>query len=147
MADSTELWPIPKFHFTVSWNGNEVPFQEVTGLKLNTEMIEYRTGNDPTFIKQRIPGLKKFENITLKKAVFKNDTRLYDWYADVQTNPERRYDVIVTLLDEQANPLIVWTIVKCFPISHAGPDLNSEANELASESLEIVHEGITMAAA
>jgi phage tail-like protein len=147
MADATELWPIPKFHFSVTWNGNEVPFQEVTGLKLNTEMIEYRPGNDPTFIKQRVPGLKKFENVTLKKAVFKNDTALYDWYADVQTNPERRYDIIVTLLDEQAAPLMTWTIVKCFPIAHTGPDLNSESNELAMESLEIVHEGITMAKA
>ncbi|TAG05191.1 MAG: phage tail protein [Cytophagia bacterium] len=145
MADATELWPIPKFHFTVQWEGVNLGFQEVSGLKLTTDMIEYRTGNDPTFIKQRVPGLKKFENVTLKKAMFKNDTALYDWYADVQKNPERRKDITIQLLDEQGAPLIVWTIVKAFPLSISGPDLNSTGNELAVETLELAHEGITMA--
>jgi phage tail-like protein len=148
MADSTELWPIPKFHFSVTLGDlGEIGFQEVTGLKLTTEFIEYRPGNDPTFIKQRVPGLKKFENITLKKAVFKGDTALYDWYIDVQANPERRQDLTIQLLDEQGAPLMTWTVTKAFPISISGPDLNGESNELAVESLELAHEGITMESA
>jgi phage tail-like protein len=145
MADATELWPIPKFHFSVQIDGTAYAFQEVSGLKLNTEVIEYRVGNDPTFIKQRVPGLKKFENITLKKAMFKNDSVLYDWFMDVQKNFERRKDLIIQLLDEQGTPLFTWTVVRAFPLSISGPDLNSEGNELAMESMEIAHEGLSMA--
>ena len=63
-------WPIPKFHFRVEWAGNNVGFQEVTGLSLETQFIEYRAGNDNTFITQKIPGLKKNSNIILKKGLF-----------------------------------------------------------------------------
>lgn len=148
MADASELWPIPKFHFSVSSDGigGEMGFQEVSGLKLSTEFIEYRAGNDPTYIKQRIPGMKSFENITLKKGMFKDDTALYDWYADVQANVERREDITISLLDEEGTPLMTWTIVNCFPISITFPDLNGEANEIGIEELEIAHEGITLEA-
>ncbi len=148
MADSTELWPIPKFHFSVELDDlGEVGFQEVTGLKLSTEYIEYRPGNDPTFVKQRVPGLKKYENITLKKGVFKGDTMLYDWYMEVQTNPERRKTITINLLDEQGSPLITWTVINAFPVSISGPDLNAEGNELSIETMELAHEGIEMNAA
>ena len=148
MADGSELWPIPKFHFSVTSDGvgGEVGFQEVSGLKLSTEFIEYRAGNDQTYIKQRIPGLKSFENITLKKGMYSGDTALYEWFADVQTNVERREDITISLLSEEHEPLMTWTITRCFPISITFPDLNGEANEIAIEELEIAHEGITLEA-
>ena len=142
MADVTELWPIPKFHFKVDIDGQSYHFKEVTGLKLNTDMIEYRVGDDPTFIKQRVPGLKKFEDITLKKAMFKNDSALLDWFLDVQKNYSRRKDIVISLLDEQGNPLFTWTVVKCFPTKYSGPDLNAEESQLAMEELVLAHEGI-----
>lgn len=148
MADASELWPIPKFHFTVTSDGvgGEVGFQEVSGLKLSTELIEYRAGNDPTYIKQRIPGLKNFDNITLKKGMFKGDTALYDWFSDVQTNVERREDITISLLDEEGTPIMTWTVTRCFPVTVTFPDLSGEANEIAIEELEIAHEGITLVA-
>ncbi len=143
MADPN--WPIPKFHFSVEFGeAGQVSFQEVTGLKMTTEHIEYRGGDDPTFIKQKIPGMKKFENLTLKKGVFQDDLALYDWFKDVQTNPERRDTVTISLLDEEGNPVLTWTVINAFPVSYSGPDLNAEGNELAIEQVELAHEGIEM---
>jgi phage tail-like protein len=70
---------------------------------------------------------------------------LYDWFVDVQKNFERRKDLIISLLDEQGTPLFTWTVTRAFPLSISGPDLNSEGNELAMESLELAHEGLVMA--
>lgn len=140
MAD--ELWPVPKFHFTVEWAGNDIAFQEVSGLEMETQFIEYRAGDDPTYITQKIPGLKKHGNITLKKGVYQGDSAFWDWFTDVQANPERREEVTINLLDEEANPVVTWTVTNAFPIKVSGPDLKSDANEIAIESIELAHEGI-----
>ena len=136
-----ELWPIPKFHFKVEMGDTEIGFQEVTGLEMEIEFIEYRTGDDPTYLKQKIPGLKKHGNITLKKGVYAGDDSFWEWFKDVQTNPERREEVIIQLLDEEEAPVVTWTVTNAFPVKVSGPDLKSDANEIAIESIELAHEG------
>ncbi|MTI22454.1 phage tail protein [Fulvivirga sp. RKSG066] len=138
-----ELWPVPKFHFTVEWGDIDVGFQEVTGLEMETQFIEYRSGSDPSLVTQKIPGLKKHGTITLKKGVFKDDLSFFDWFQDVQTNPDRRETVTITLLDEEDSPVMVWRVENAFPVKVSGPDLKSDANEIALESIELAHEGIT----
>ncbi len=140
MADTQ--WPIPKFHFSVEIGGTSVGFQEVSGLSMETQFIEYRAGNDSTFLTQKIPGLKKNGNITLKKGMFHGDELFWHWWNDVQVNKERRETVIINLLDEEGNPLFTWTVNNAFPIKFSAPDLKSDANEVAIESLELAHEGI-----
>jgi len=135
-------WPIPKFHFRVEWAGNDIGFQEVSGLGMETQFIEYRGGNDPTFTNQKIPGLKKQSTITLKKGMFENDNIFWDWFTDVQANKERRETVTISLLDEEGNPMFVWTVINAFPIKISSPDLKSDANEIAVETIELAHEGI-----
>lgn len=139
-------WALTSFHFTIEWAGTQISAQEVTGLSLSTELIEYRAGDDPTFIKQKIPGLKSFDNINVKKGMFRGDTEFYEWYTDVQSNPQRRENIVINLLDEEHNPVMSWTIVNAYPIKISGPDLNAENNAVAIESLELAHEGITMEA-
>lgn len=141
-----ELWPVPKFHFEVTWGDIDLGFQEVTGLEMETQFIEYRAGNDPELVTQKIPGLKKHGNITLKKGVFENDTTFYDWFADVQTNIERREDITISLLNEEHEPVMTWTVRNAFPVKISGPDLKSDANEVALETIELAHEGIEQAA-
>ncbi|HRW61877.1 MAG TPA: phage tail protein [Bacteroidales bacterium] len=136
-----ELWPIPKFHFKVQMGDTEIGFQEVTGLEMEIEFIEYRVGDDPTYLKQKIPGLKKHGNITLKKGVYAGDDSFWEWFKDVQTNPERREEVVIQLLDEEQAPVVTWTVNNAFPIKVSGPDLKSDANEIAIESIELAHEG------
>src|SRR5882724_4037309 len=52
-------------------------FSEVSGLDVTQDPIEYRTGvHDITVMK--IPGLKKFTNIVLKRGVI-GDTALWLW--------------------------------------------------------------------
>lgn len=146
MADqNADLWPIPKFHFTVDFEGDLMSCQEVTGLKLSTEQIEYRFGDDQTFTKKKIPGLKKYENITIKKGVFTDDFRIYEWYNEVQADPAQRRKVTVSLLGDSPDEVIMtWEIENAFPISVSAPDLNAEGNELAVETLELAHEGISL---
>ncbi len=63
MAD----YPLTTFHFKVDIGGTEIACSDVTGLNYEHEVLEYRDGTDKTYTKLKLPGLKKFPNITLKK--------------------------------------------------------------------------------
>ena len=59
MSGSTQntTWPLPKFYFSVTGIPGTPVFQEVTGLENETQVIEYRAGNSPTFSPIKMPGL------------------------------------------------------------------------------------------
>lgn len=141
-------WPLPKFHFHVDWgNGPTVTFQEVSGLEIEAEPIEYRSGNSPIFSVIKMPGLQKFSNITMKKGVFKSDNKFWDWFSQINMNTIARTLVTIQLLDEQGAPIMVWTLKNAWPTKITGTDLNSTGNEVAVETIEIVHEGLVIAVA
>ena len=70
-------WPLPKFYFQVKWDSEEVAFQEVSGLDTEAQIIEYRHGNSKEFSTIKMPGLKKFGNVTMKKGVFVKDNKFW----------------------------------------------------------------------
>lgn len=143
-AQSTSVWPLPKFHFQVKWDDQELAFQEVSGLDVESQPIEYRAGNSKVFAVVKMPGLLKYGNITMKKGVFKSDNKLFDWFKDVKMNIIKRKALTISLLDEEANPTMVWKIQNAFPTKITGTDLKAEGNEVAVETIEIAHEGLTI---
>ena len=151
MADANSMWPIPKFHFKVTIGGEDIgSFQEVSGLKKTVEAIDYRGGDSVEFFMQKIPGLQKFDNITFKRGVFQDQKQFSEWMKSVKDNlsthdlGDARKDIVVELLDAGQTPVMTWTIVRAFPVSVTYPDLNSTANEIAVESIEVCHEGINV---
>ena len=70
-GEQDQFWPLPKFYFSVDIGDfTDLPFQEVSGLDTETEVIEYRHGNSLTHSTIKMPGLMKYGDITLKKGVF-----------------------------------------------------------------------------
>lgn len=139
-------WPLPKFYFMVDWGSTtNIPFQEVSGLEIQAEALEYRHGNSPVFSKINMPGMVKNNNITMKKGVFANDNSFWDWYAKIKMNTIERQNVVIKLLDEGGNPTMTWTLNNAWPTKISSTDLKSDANEVAVESIEIMHEGLTIA--
>lgn len=144
-AQSTSVWPLPKFYFQVKWDSNLMSFQEVSGLDTETQVIEYRHGDNPVFSTIKMPGIKKFGNITMKKGVFKSDNKFWDWYNSIKMNTIKRIPVTISLLDEAGKPTMVWTLNNAWPTKVTGTDLKADGNEVAVESIEIAHEGLTVA--
>lgn len=141
---STTEWPLPKFYFQVKWDSAEMQFQEVSGLDAESQPIEYRAGNSKQFSPIKMPGLKKFGDVTMKKGVFKGDNKLFDWFKEINMNTIKRKPVTVSLLDESGNPTMVWTLANAFPSKVTGTDLKANGNEVAVETIVIVHEGLTV---
>ena len=138
------LWPMPKFHFQVKWGNQEMAFQEVTGLDAQSEEIKYRVGNSPIYSVVKMPGLIKYSNVTMKKGIFKGDNKFWEWFNQIKQNTIRRTDITISLLDETDSPTMVWTLKNAWPTKISGYELKAEGNEVAVESVEIVHEGMTI---
>jgi phage tail-like protein len=137
-------YPIPKFHFQVEWGGAKIGFTEVTGLDISTDVIEYREGTSPEYHKIKMPGMQKFSNITLKRGTFKGDNDFYNWFNTIALNTVERRNLVISLLNENHEPVVVWKVKNAFPVKVQSTDLKADGNEVAIESLEIAHEGLTM---
>jgi phage tail-like protein len=138
-------YPIPRFHFQVDWGGAKMSFTEVTGLVMEREKIEYRHSDSKDFNKIAMPGMTKNSNITLKRGKFEGDLDYNLWLDDVANERvEGRRDVTIRLLNEKHMPVAAWSAARCFPVKISAPDLKSDANETAIESLEIAHEGLKL---
>jgi phage tail-like protein len=139
-------YPLPKFHFTVEWGGTRIGFTEVTGLTTETEVIEYREGNNKEYSKTKMPGMQKFGNVTLKRGTFQGDNQYFDWWKTVNLNKIERRDLTISLLNENHEPVMVWKVKNAWPVKVQSADLKSDANEVAIESIELAHEGLSIEA-
>ncbi|MCB0580439.1 MAG: phage tail protein [Phaeodactylibacter sp.] len=138
------IWPLPKFYFQVKWDSQELAFQEVSGLDIEAQAIEYRHGNSPQFSTIKMPGIQKSGNITMKKGVFVKDNKFWDWFKQIKMNTIKRLPVTISLLDETGKPTMVWKVANAWPSKITATDMKSDGNEAAIETIEITHEGITI---
>jgi phage tail-like protein len=138
-------YPIPRFHFQVEWGGSKISFTEVTGLVMEREKIEYRHSDEKQLTKIAMPGLAKNSNLTFKRGKFRDDGDFNKWLDEVANERvEGRRDVTIMLLNEKHEPVAAWTAARCFPVKVTAPDLKSDANEAAIETLEVAHEGLKL---
>ena len=137
-------YPIPKFHFQVEWGGANLGFSEVSGLDVQTDPIEYRDGVSPEYVKTKMPGMQKFSNITLKRGTFTGDNEFYEWWNTVALNTIERRNVTISLMNEKHEPVVVWKVKNAWPIKVTSTDLKADGNEVAIESIELVHEGLVI---
>lgn len=137
-------WPLPKFHFEVSFGSEVWRFQEVSGLESEVEVLEYRHGKSKQLGVFKMPGLPKYTDATLKKGVFTGDTRLFNWYNKNNTSQAERKDVTITLLNHLHEPEIVWTLTNAFPKKIESTSLNSQGSEIAVESIVLSYEELSI---
>jgi len=137
-------YPIAKFHFQVEWGGTKIGFQEVSGLDIEIEPLEYREGSSLEFSKINMPGMVKYSDITLKRGVFKSDNEFYTWMNTIKMNKVERRDITISLLDEEHAPVVVWKLKNVWPMKIQSTDLKAMGNEIAIETLVLKHEGLTI---
>ncbi|WGI21446.1 phage tail protein [Amylibacter sp. IMCC11727] len=137
-------WPLPKFYFSVIIGGETVSFQEVSGLDVENQTIEYRHGDSPVYKTVKMPGMQKLGNVTLKRGVFTKDNKFWDWYSKIEMNTIEREFVQIQLLDQSGKPTMTWTLDNAFPVKVSGIDLQEEGNDVAVETIEIAYEKLSV---
>ena len=139
-------WPLPKFRFEVYF-GTEltgVVFQEVSGMELESQVIEYRVGGGSNSSTVKMPGIVKFGNITMKRGVFVNDNTFWDWHNEIKLNTIKRRTVLIKLLDENGEVTMQWQLNNSWPIKITSTDLKSDGNEVAVDTIEMAYEQLIL---
>jgi phage tail-like protein len=146
MAPATRTDPYLNGNFLVQIDGiTSASFSEVSGLEADIEVIEYRSGDAKQAAVQKLPGLHKFTNITLKRGLVQ-DQSLWNWMQTVLNGNVQRTNVSIILLDRAENPVWRWNLTNAWPCKWSGPILKAESDEVAIETLEICYENLTASA-
>lgn len=135
---------INRYHFMVEWGGSRVSFAEVSGLDIEIEAIAIREGSSPEDSFRKVPGLRKFSDITLKRGIIKGDNEFYAWINTKQMDTIERRDVRISLLNSNHEPVVVWRARNAFPVKLSGPALDASGSDVAIETLVLTHEGLTV---
>lgn len=144
MATGSRTDPFRNFNFLLEIDGiTRGAFRECSGLDSTQAPIDYREGGEPLRIR-KLSGLNTYSNIALKWGIT-TDAELWEWRQQVATGniDEGRKNGSIILLNDKGEEKLRWNFVDGWPTKWSGPTFNATANEVAIESLEIVHEGIT----
>lgn len=118
-------------------------FSEVGGLTADGDSVDYREGTDLQSNVRKLMGMRKYTNLTLKRG-YTQDKSLWQWYTNVMNGVPDRRNVTVVLLNERREAVLRWHAENAWINKIEGPSLKAASNEVAMESLELVHEGLTL---
>lgn len=148
MAASTDnIYPPVSFFFRVKFDGIgsadvDYRFQEVTGFNQELGTEDLAEGGNNRFA-YRMPTRGKFGNLVLKRGVMV-ESGLVDWIRDaIDEFTFKPVDIIVTLQDEEDNPVITWNFYRAYPVKWTTSDLKAMENALLVETIELAYQYFT----
>jgi phage tail-like protein len=136
--------PVALFKFWVEINDQIVAeFKECNGLRLEREAKEITEGG----LNERshyLAGRNKYSRITLKYGLMRTSA-LWDWYQEGMYDLKvKRLNFSIKLYSSKGEVVKTWNVLRAFPVKWEGPALNVESNQVAIETLEIVHHGLKL---
>lgn len=139
--------PFGAFGFTVRIDGTDILgcFQEVTGLGIKLDVEDVPEGGVNSTKRKMIKGAS-YTNVTLKRGMC--GPGMYAWITAALTGIKARSEVTISMLDDDAKSVrMVYHLRRAIPISWAGPALNVMSDAIATESIELAHEGLVVGGA
>lgn len=142
--------PYSAFNFLVELDGQgkevQAGFSEVSGLNAEVTVAEYRAGNAKVNYVNKIPGIHKAGDVTLKRGVI-GAQNLYDWLEKCRTGKikEAKRNLVINLLSEdREGPVVSWKLMGAMPIKWTGPTLTAKGGgDVAIEELVLSVEMVT----
>jgi phage tail-like protein len=122
----------------------------VSGLKRTAEVIEFREGGDASSVR-KMPGQTKYEPITLERGLT-HDLAFLQWANKVWNHgagfgaesslKDFRKDITIEIYNEAGQLALAWNVYRCWVSEYtAVPELDSNANAVAIETLVLQNEG------
>lgn len=130
-----------KFNVIDETGGIVGGFSDVSGLNAEVTVAEYRTGADAQNHVIKVPGVHKFENVTLKRGIVDSDS-FWDWMKAVWTGgPAAKRVIRVVLQSESDQDVQQWKLLGAFPTKYTGPTLAAAGGtEVAMEEWQIAYD-------
>ena len=137
--------PYLNFNFVVEIDGEAAAgFSEADLPAGRIEAVVYREGTDRTSAPRLLPGRVEYGPLVLRRG-FAGDATLFQWWQGVVEGNLDRRNVSVVLLDEKRQEVARWNLRRAWPAKYEPPTLRGLGNDVAIETLELVHEGFELA--
>ncbi len=144
MPTGERVDPYRSFNFRIEIDNLSVgAFSECSGLSSDGDSVDYREGTDLPLSVRKLVGLRKYSNITLKRGYTQNK-ELWNWYTNIVNGIKDRRNGSIILMDEERKDVMRWSFENGWINKIEAPSFNASGNEVAIESVEIVHEGLTL---
>jgi phage tail-like protein len=143
MSTGVRADPYRTFNFEIQIDG--IPaggFSECSGLTADGDAVDYREGTDVPLNVRKLVGLRKFVPIVMKRG-YTSDLSLWAWHVNITNGIPDRRNVTITLRNEQRKAVMRWHAENVWINKIEGPSFKAAGNEIAIESVELIHEGIT----
>lgn len=145
MANGNRNDPYKDCNFLVEIDGvASGGFAECSGIAAETQVVDYREGNEDQPRVRKEPGLTKYASLVLKRG-YTQDRALWQWYQTILDGNVQRKQLSVVLLDAERNPVLRWNFHGAWISKYEGPRLHACGNDIAIETVEIAHEGFVLA--
>jgi len=122
----------------------EAAFCEVILPGISIDVIEYRTGSDKEHGVNKLPGLARYPDVTLRRGII-GSLDVYSWINEVRNGaPNARRTVTIQLLSEDGTPVLTWKLLRAWPSKFSGPALDAKGTDVAMEELVLSYERLEM---
>lgn len=143
MPNRREHDHIGNYNFKVEIQGVTVAaFQEVGGLEVRTEVIEYQDGDD--IVLRKRPGRTSYPNIVLRRGYINTD-ELWQWVKAVIDGKVERKSGSVILGADDGSEITRYNFFEAWPCKWKGFTLDGKGNGALVEEIEIAVEKIELA--
>jgi phage tail-like protein len=150
MAETRER-PYVQFNFLVQLDPSVSPeepaagFQECSNIGMEVTVAEYRRGNSRENSVQKITGMNKATDVTLKRGVI-GSLDLYRWLDGIRNGDQAAYrDVVIQLQSEDHSAVVMtWKLLRARIIKHVSGPMNAKGTGVAMEELTLACERLEM---
>jgi phage tail-like protein len=115
-------------------------FHSIDGLGVSIEVVEFRDGSDP--LPRKLPGRVSVTDVTLKRG-FVNPSFFENWIQQVRDGaPDFRKNLTLVVLNGRGGEVARYNFVAAWPKSWNLSSVDVKGNDIMTETVIIVHEGI-----
>lgn len=142
--------PYVQFNFLVDLGsgvtaGPQAGFQECSNIGMEVTVAEYRTGNMVENSVQKITGINKATDVTLKRGVI-GSLDLYQWLDQIRNGNQAALRTVTIQLQSEDHTTVVqtWKLLRARIIKHVSGPMNAKGTDVAMEELTVAYERLTM---
>jgi phage tail-like protein len=142
--------PYVQFNFLVDLgsgvtDGPQAGFQECSNIGMEVTVAEYRTGNMKENSVQKITGINKATDVTMKRGVI-GSLDLYQWLDQIRNGDQTAFRTVTVSLQNEDHTQVVqqWKLLRARIIKHVSGPMNAKGTDVAMEELTLAYERLQM---
>jgi phage tail-like protein len=130
---------ISRFRVRIDGENDLGEWSKCDGLSVEYDIKPYQEGGENGFV-HKIPGRAQYQNIKLTRILNSDSEKVALWLASLQATVKRQTAEIAAL-DTTLQEIVTWKLQGVYPAKWTGPSFDAAGNQVATETLELVHNG------